>query len=83
MYLYVLDLVGVAVFAISGALAAGRNRLDLFGAVVIALVLDRDAVLGVAEVRPGNPYAIDDDVYKTPELTVSRVRAALAARAGR
>lgn len=36
--LYVLDLVGVAVFAVSGALAAGRARLDLLGVVVIATV---------------------------------------------
>jgi uncharacterized membrane protein YeiH len=36
--LYVLDLIGVAVFAISGALAAGRKRLDLIGVVVLALV---------------------------------------------
>jgi uncharacterized membrane protein YeiH len=31
-----LDLLGVAVFAISGALAAGRTGLDLLGVVVIA-----------------------------------------------
>ena len=36
--LHVLDLVGVAVFAISGALAAGRRRLDLIGVVVLAAV---------------------------------------------
>jgi uncharacterized membrane protein YeiH len=36
--LYLLDLVGVAVFAISGALAAGRSGLDLLGVVVIAAV---------------------------------------------
>jgi uncharacterized membrane protein YeiH len=36
--LYALDLVGVAVFAVSGALAAGRKRLDLLGVVVLALV---------------------------------------------
>jgi uncharacterized membrane protein YeiH len=36
--LYTLDLIGVAVFAISGALAAGRKRLDLLGVVVLALV---------------------------------------------
>jgi uncharacterized membrane protein YeiH len=35
---YLLDLLGVAVFAVSGVLAAGRKRLDLFGAVVIAVV---------------------------------------------
>ena len=38
MLLYVLDLIGVGVFAISGALAAGRKRLDLIGVVALALV---------------------------------------------
>lgn len=38
MFLYILDLVGVAVFAASGALAAGRKRLDLLGVAVLALV---------------------------------------------
>ncbi len=33
-----IDFVGVAVFAVSGALAAGRKRLDLLGVVVIATV---------------------------------------------
>lgn len=36
--LYVLDLIGVAVFAVSGALAAGRKRLDLLGVIVLGLV---------------------------------------------
>ena len=36
--LQLIDLVGVAVFAVSGALAAGRKRLDLLGVVVIAMV---------------------------------------------
>ena len=50
--LYTLDLIGVAVFAISGALAAGRKRLDLLGVVVLALVTAigggtiRDVLLG-------------------------------------
>jgi uncharacterized membrane protein YeiH len=35
---HLLDLIGVAVFAISGALAAGRRRLDLIGVVVLAAV---------------------------------------------
>ena len=34
----VIELLGVAVFAISGVLAAGRKGLDVFGVVVIALV---------------------------------------------
>jgi uncharacterized membrane protein YeiH len=36
--LHALDLIGVAVFAISGALAAGRKGLDLLGVLVLALV---------------------------------------------
>lgn len=36
--LYVLGLVGAAVFAASGALAAGRKRFDLMGVGVIAVV---------------------------------------------
>lgn len=36
--LYYADLLGVAVFAISGALAAGRKSLDFLGVLVIAVV---------------------------------------------
>ena len=35
---YLFDLAGVGVFAVSGAIAAGRNRFDLLGVVVIATV---------------------------------------------
>jgi uncharacterized membrane protein YeiH len=35
---YLLELVGVAVFAVSGVLAAGRKRLDVLGGAVIAVV---------------------------------------------
>jgi len=35
---YILDFLGVALFAVSGVLAAGRKFLDVFGAVVIAIV---------------------------------------------
>ncbi len=38
MLLYTFDLIGVAVFAVSGALAAGRKGLDLLGVIVLALV---------------------------------------------
>ncbi|HLZ64525.1 MAG TPA: trimeric intracellular cation channel family protein [Ktedonosporobacter sp.] len=38
MLLYILDLCGVAVFAISGVLAAGRRKMDILGVFVIALV---------------------------------------------
>ena len=43
MLLYLLDLIGVAVFAVSGALAAGRAGLDLLGVIVLAS-LTRSAV---------------------------------------
>ncbi len=36
--LYYLDLLGTVVFAMTGLLAASRKQLDLFGAVVIAMV---------------------------------------------
>ena len=54
--LYYIDLFGVAVFAITGSLAAGRKRMDLLGVVVLALVTAlgggtiRDLVLGVRPV---------------------------------
>jgi hypothetical protein len=33
-----MDLFSVAVFAITGSLAAGKKRIDLFGVVVLATV---------------------------------------------
>ena len=54
--LYVMDLFGVAVFAITGSLAAGKKRMDLFGVVVLATVTAlgggtiRDLVLGAGPV---------------------------------
>jgi uncharacterized membrane protein YeiH len=38
MHSYLLDLVGAGVFSVSGALAAGRKRLDLLGVIVLGLV---------------------------------------------
>ncbi len=35
---YIIQLLGVAVFAASGALAAGRKRMDLLGVLVLAIV---------------------------------------------
>jgi uncharacterized membrane protein YeiH len=51
--LIVLELVGIAVFAASGAIAAVRARLDVFGVIVLALTtalgggVIRDVLLGV------------------------------------
>jgi uncharacterized membrane protein YeiH len=52
MLLYILDLLGVAVFAVSGALAGVQRGLDLFGITVLAAVTAigggtlRDVLLG-------------------------------------
>ncbi len=62
-FLEVLELLGVAVFGVSGALAAGRKHLDLLGVVVIALVTAmgggtlRDLMLGE------RPFWIADPRY--------------------
>lgn len=54
--LYWLDLAGVAVFALSGALTAARKQMDLFGFVLIATATGigggtlRDLLLGQAPV---------------------------------
>ena len=50
--IYTLDLIGTAIFAITGALAAGRKRMDVFGVVVLGCVTAlgggtlRDVILG-------------------------------------
>lgn len=60
---HALELLGVAVFAVSGALAAGRKRLDWLGVAVIAVVtaigggtvrdllLDRRPIFWIADPR--------------------------------
>ena len=54
--LYVLDLFGVTVFAITGSLAAGRKQMDILGVIVLAMVTAlgggtiRDLVLGISPV---------------------------------
>ena len=51
-FLRVLDLVGTFVFAISGAVAAARRRLDFFGVLVLSYVagnfggITRDVLIG-------------------------------------
>lgn len=52
LIIHILDLIGVAVFAVSGALAAGRKRMDFFGVIVLGCVTAlgggtlRDTILG-------------------------------------
>lgn len=62
--IYWLDLFGTMVFAVSGALAAGRKNLDLFGVLVLAVVTAigggtlRDVTLGATPV-----FWITDPIY--------------------
>lgn len=64
MLLVVLDLVGIAAFAVSGALVAVRRRLDLFGVIVLAGLTGlgggfvRDVLLGATP-----PAALQDWRY--------------------
>jgi len=52
LVIHILDLVGTAVFAVTGALAAGRKQMDIFGVVVLGCVTAmgggtlRDVILG-------------------------------------
>lgn len=54
--IYYMDLFGVAVFAVTGSLAAGKKNMDLFGVVVLATVTAlgggtlRDLILGAGPV---------------------------------
>lgn len=53
MLLLILDLAGVAVFAVSGALAAIRARMDVFGVMALSVITSigggvmRDVLLGI------------------------------------
>ncbi len=66
MLLEVLDLCGVAVFAISGVASARRARMDLFGILVVAVITAigggtlRDLLLGRQPV-----FWVDDAAYLT------------------
>jgi uncharacterized membrane protein YeiH len=77
--LYVLDLVGIAVFAASGALAAGRKRLDLLGVLVLALV----TAIGGGTVRDllldRHPlFWLDDPTYLIVIVVAALITVAIA-----
>src|SRR5215212_7764279 len=67
--LLVLDLVGTFVFALSGASAGVRRRLDLFGVLVLSFVagnfggITRDLIIGAVP-----PAAINDWRYMAVSL---------------
>jgi len=78
--IYFLDLFGTAVFAITGSLAAGRKRMDIFGIVVVAAVTAlgggslRDLILGARPV-----FWVSDPAY----ILVTTIAALLTFIAGR
>lgn len=70
--IYGLDLFGVAVFAVSGSLAAGRIRMDVFGVIVLGLV----TALGGGTLRDvlldaGPVFWVEDRVYLLVAVTSS------------
>jgi uncharacterized membrane protein YeiH len=74
-FLVVLDLVGTFVFALSGAVAGIKHRLDLFGVLVLSFVaanfggITRDVLIGAVP-----PAAVSDWRY----VTVSAVAGVIA-----
>ena len=62
--LLALDLLGVAVFALSGALAAVRSHLDAFGVLVLAYAtalaggITRDVLIGAVPPRRDQRLAL-------------------------
>ena len=65
-FIYLLELIGTAAFAVSGALAASRKNMDIFGFGVLALMpavgggTIRDIIIGRTPV-----FWIDDNRYVT------------------
>jgi uncharacterized membrane protein YeiH len=70
--IHLLDLIGTAVFAITGALAAGRKQMDIFGVVVLGCVTAlgggtlRDVILGIYPV-----FWISDTAYLGVAVTAA------------
>lgn len=77
--LYFLDIFGVIVFALSGALMAGRYQLDPFGVVVLAAVTAigggtiRDVILGTTVFWVASPIYLYI-ILTTALLTIALIR---------
>lgn len=77
--IYLLDLFGVAVFAVAGSIAAGKKHMDLFGVIVLALATAlgggtlRDLILGAYPV-----FWISDTTYILVGSTASVLTFVLA-----
>ena len=49
MLLHILYLVGITAEAMTGALAAGRRRMDTFGVIMLALVDNQPKILNILD----------------------------------
>lgn len=64
MLLYILGMIGIAAFAITGVISSGKRDMDLFSLALIGMVTSlgggtiRDVILGVDEV-----YWVKDPSY--------------------
>ena len=73
-FVYILEMAGTAAFAVSGALAASRKNMDIFGFVVLALMpaiggsTVRDLVIGRTPV-----FWVDDNRYVAVAIVAALV----------
>ena len=69
---FVLELIGTAAFAVSGAIVGIKNRMDLFGVIVLGVCtavgggIVRDVILGITP-----PATFHDPVYTLTAAAVS------------
>ena len=70
--LFVLDLIGTAAFALSGAMTAVRRQMDLLGVMILGMVtavgggMIRDLILGITP-----PQAFREPVFALVSLVIS------------
>ncbi|MFH1538508.1 MAG: trimeric intracellular cation channel family protein [bacterium] len=71
---YILDLAGTAVFAVTGALAAMEKRMDIFGVTVLAVI----TALGGGTIRDVLMGQMPPFYFSTPSYLIVAVATALA-----
>ena len=63
MYIYILDLVGVLAFALSGNLLASRKNIDLTGGIVLGMLTGTGGGIARDLILATRPAAFEDPVY--------------------
>lgn len=77
---YVLDLFGVAVFAVSGALRAGRKNMDVFGVVIPVITAIGGGRRRNRLRRPGRPGSLHHHLRPNAAATIFAPRLAAIKR---